>query len=407
MNLKAEKHVINENHPFFDECFSLTHLSKNLYNATLYAVRQQFIFNKKFLSYNEINRKFTHRNQHDYRQLPSKVAKHTQQSVEKNMKSFYALLKLKRKGQYDKVVRLPKFLKKDGLYVIHYEKGALSFKKKQGYIHLSKTSIFVKSQQDVSKIQYVKIVPKGNHFVIVVGYKAEIQEPLIDNNRYASVDLGLNNLMTVSSNVVEPFIINGKPIKSINQYYNKRVSKLKSRLPENKRTSKHINNLYKNRSNKIDDYLHKSSQLLVNHLVSNQINTLIIGYNKGWKQDINIGKRNNQNFVQIPFHKLIHMLTYKCENVGINVILQEESYTSKCSFLDNEPIRKHTRYLGKRVKRGLFKTHSNKKINADLNGSLNILKKWLIIKEVWNEKLFSDCIEVCSTPTLMKYNVSF
>lgn len=407
MKLKIEKHVINENHQFFNECQQLTSLSKNLYNATLYCVRQQFIFNKQYLSYNEVNRKFTHRNQYDYRQLPSKVAKHTQRLVDKNMKSFFALLKLKRAGRYDKPIKIPKYLPKNGLQVIHYEKGALSFKKKTGYIHLSKTNIFIKTQQNQSQVQYVKIVPKGNHFVIVVGYQCDEISLLIDNQRYASIDLGLNNLMTVSSNVDSPFIINGKPIKSINQYYNKKISKLKSKLPKNQKTSKLINNLYKRRIHKIDDYLHKSTTLLVNHLVSNRINTLVIGYNTGWKQDINIGKHNNQNFVHIPFQRIINMLEYKCNDVGINVVLQEESYTSKCSFLDNESIHKHSTYLGKRVKRGLFKSHQNYLINADLNGSLNILKKNLTSKEVWNEKLFSDCIEVCSMPTLKKYNISF
>ena len=407
MKLKIEKHVINENHQFFNECQQLTSLSKNLYNATLYCVRQQFIFNKQYLSYNKVNRKFTHRNQYDYRQLPSKVAKHTQRLVDKNMKSFFALLKLKRASRYDKSIKIPKYLPKNGLQVIHYEKGALSFKKKTGYIHLSKTNIFIKTQQIQSQVQYVKIVPKGNHFVIVVGYQCDKMSLLNDNQRYASIDLGLNNLMTVSSNVVLPYIINGKPIKSVNQYYNKKISKLKSKLPKNQQTSKLINNLYKRRVHKIDDYLHKSTTLLVNHLVSNRINTLVIGYNTGWKQDINIGKRNNQNFVHIPFQRIINMLEYKCNDVGINVVLQEESYTSKCSFLDNESIHKHSIYLGKRIKRGLFKSHQNNLINADLNGALNILKKYLTSKEVWNEKLFSDCIEVCSMPTLKKYNVSF
>ena len=407
MELLIEKHVINKHHIYFNECQHLTFLSKNLYNATLYCVRQQFIRNRYYLTYNEINKKFTHRNQHDYRQLPSKVAKHTQKLVDKNMKAFFALLKLKKNNQYDGRVNLPKYLAKDGLQVIHYEKGALSFKKRKGYIHLSQTNIFIKTKQDIDKIKYVKIVPKGNHFVIMVGYKHDASSHLKDNGRYASIDLGLNNLITVSSNVMRPFIINGKPIKSINQYYNKYIAKMQSKLNANKKTSRYINDLYKRRSHKIDDYLHKSTKQLVNQLVSNQINTLIIGYNKGWKQDINTGKRNNQNFVHVPFQRMIHMLTYKCNQVGINVILQEESYTSKCSFLDNESICKHVTYSGKRVMRGLFITNKHKEINADLNGALNIMKKCLLKQEVWNEKIFSDCIEVCSMPTLKKYNTSF
>lgn len=407
MEIRVEKHVINEHHEYFDECKHLTWLSKNLYNATLYCVRQQFIFNKKYISYYEINKKFTHRNQHDYRQLPSKVSQTIQRLVDKNMQSFFSLLKLRKDKGYDKPIKLPNYLKSDGSQVVHYDKQALSFKRKKGFIHLSKTNIFIKTKQNVGNIRYVKIVPKGNHFLIIVGYSVKEIELLEDNSRYGSIDLGLNNLITFSSNVTKPFIINGKPIKSINQYYNKQVSKFKSKLPNNKRTSKHINNLYKRRSHKIDDYFHKVSSKLVNHLVSNRINTLVIGYNKGWKQDIKIGKRNNQNFVQVPFQRLINMLIYKCNEQGISVVLQEESYTSKCSFLDNESIKKHNRYEGRRVKRGLFKIKNGNIINADLNGSLNILKKYLIKQEVWNEDLFSDCIEVCSIPTLKKYTISF
>lgn len=407
VKIRVEKHVINEHHMYFDECKHLTWLSKNLYNATLYCVRQQFIFNKKYISYYEINKKFTHRNQHDYRQLPSKVAKLTQKLVDNNMQSFFSLLKLKKDKGYDKPIRLPNYLKSDGLQVVHYDKQALSFKKKTGFAHLSKTNIFVKTKQSADDIRYVKIIPKGNHFLIIVGYSVKELDLLEDDGRYGAIDLGLNNLITFSSNVTKPFIINGKPIKSINQYYNKQTSKFKSKLPNNKRTSKHINNLYKRRLHKIDDYFHKVSRELVNQLVSNRISTLVIGYNKGWKQDINIGKRNNQNFVQVPFQRLIHMLIYKCNDCGISVVLQEESYTSKCSFLDNETIKKHEEYKGKRVKRGLFKTKNGSIINADLNGSLNILKKYLIKKEVWNENLFSDCIEVCSIPTLRKYTISF
>lgn len=407
MEIRVEKHVINEHHKYFDECKHLTWLSKNLYNATLYCVRQQFIFNKKYISFYEINKKFISRNQHDYRQLPSKVSQTIQRLVDKNMQSFFSLLKLKKDKGYDRLTKLPKYLKSDGLQVVHYDKQTLSFKKKRGYIHLSKTNIYIKTKQNVDNIRFVKIVPKGNHFLIIVGYSVKEIDLLGNNSRYGSIDLGLNNLITFSSNVAKPFIINGKPIKSINQYYNKRISKFKSKLPNNKRVSKHINNLYERRLHKIDDYFHKVSSKLVNHLVSNRINTLVIGYNKGWKQDIKIGKRNNQNFVQVPFQRLIHMLIYKCNDCGINVVLQEESYTSKCSFLDNESIRKHDKYAGKRVKRGLFKTKNDGMINADLNGSLNILKKYLIKQEVWNEDLFSDCIEVCSIPTLKKYTISF
>lgn len=190
--------------------------------------------------------------------------------------------------------------------------------------------------------------------------------------------MGLNNLATCTNNIKENFfIINGKPIKSINQFYNKEKSKLQTILKKinKKEWSKKLSKLTLKRNNKINDYLHKSSKYIMNHLVSNKINTLIIGYNKEWKQDINIGKVNNQNFTQIPYTKFIEQLKYKCKLEGINIKINEESYTSKCSFIDNEEIKKHENYQGKRIKRGLFRTKNNFLINSDINGSLNIMKK--------------------------------
>lgn len=194
----------------------------------------------------------------------------------------------------------------------------------------------------------------------------------------------------VSSNVVKPFSINGRPLKSINQYYNKEKARLQAHLKGNKKTSKRIYSITNKRNNKVKDYLHKSSRKIVNFLVSNNISTLIIGYNEEWKQNINLGRANNQAFVNIPFYTFIKQLEYKCKLEGISVILTEESYTSKCSFLDGESIEKHNNYLGKRIKRGLFRSAEGKLINADLNGSLNILRK--VVGD------FSYPIEVCSTP---------
>ena len=197
-----------------------------------------------------------------------------------------------------------------------------------------------------------------------------------DNGKYASIDLGLNNLETVAfNNGSKPLIVNGRPLKSINQYYNKKKAQYQSRLKENKRTSKRICTLTNKRNNKVTDYLHKASRLLVNQLVSQGITTLVIGKNKNMKQDINIGKVNNQNFVQLPIMLFADLMKYKCELEGIKVLFNEESYTSKCSFLDSEPICKHDKYMGRRVKRGLFVSMNGIKINADVNGAYNIMLK--------------------------------
>ena len=200
-----------------------------------------------------------------------------------------------------------------------------------------------------------------------------------DNKNYAAIDLGVSNLATATSNVIPSFIINGRPVKSINQYYNKKKAVLQSKLT-NSKTSKRIDRLGQKRHNKIRDYFHKSSSYIVNQLDSNHINTLIIGKNKGWKQDIKLGTENNQKKItSIPFNQFIQMLQYKCRLKGINVIIREESYTSKSSFLDRDPIPnlKDTNipnFSGTRIHRGLYRSKKGI-LNSDVNGSLNILRK--------------------------------
>lgn len=399
------KHSYKKSHPFYKELDKLCFLSKNLYNSTLYTVRQHYFETHKYLNYNAVNKLFTDNKQVDYCALPRKVSKMTQQLVDKSFKSFFALLKAKQKREYNEPINIPNYLDKvKGRQVVHYDKQALSFKAKEGFIKLSGTNIYIPLTNDITKdiVRYVRIVPKPHNIIDVeIGYKVEVPE-IEYNNRIASIDLGINNLATVTSNVFSPFIINGKPLKSINQYYNKHLADLKSfqMLKGNKKSTNRIKALTVKRNNKVTDYMHKATRLITNHLVSNNISLLVIGYNKGWKQDVNMSKKNNQKFVQISFFKFINLLTYKCRLAGITVVTNEESYTSKCSFLDKEPIQKHSIYLGKRVKRGLFKTSNRTYINADVNGSYNIMKKYLITQEAWNENIFLDCVEACSTPVV-------
>lgn len=372
----------------FKECNDLCFKSKNLYNRALYEIRQSFIKDKKYLNYNKIDKLCKEKDFEEYKILPRKVSQQTLKLLDQNWKSFFALLKTEKVD--NKKVKLPKYLDKvKGKFIVVYTDQAISKTElKQGIIKLSQTNMRIKTNK--KNIKQVRVIPKYGYFVLEVIY--ELKEKLLknDNKRYCSIDLGLNNLATIGSNVIKPFIINGKPLKSINQYFNKKVAEEKSLLPKGVFTNENLERLYFKRDNKIKDYLHKASRYIINHLVSNNINTLVIGHNKNWKQEINIGKVNNQNFVSIPFNKLIQMLTYKSRLEGINVIETEESYTSKCSFLDNEEICKHEEYLGKRIKRGLFKASNGKLINADLNGALNILRK--VVGE------FQYPIEVCSTP---------
>jgi len=386
----TERHIIKNNKELDELCFK----TKNLYNKALYLVRQHYFETKGYLNFFKVNRLMVDSKDEDYYALPTRVANQTLMLLDRNFKSFFALLKKKQSGNYDKPVRIPRYLDKEGRNLAVFHKSAVSkVYLRKGLIKLSSVSIEIPTKVTESNIVEVRVLPRNNHHVIEVTYKVTDVKPKSDNKRYASIDLGLNNLATVSSNVVKPFIINGKPLKSINQYWNKEKSRLQSLLKGNKKTSKRIESITNKRNNKVKDYLHKSSKMLVNFLVSNDISTLVIGYNEEWKQNINIGKINNQSFVNIPFYTFIKQLEYKCKLEGINIILTEESYTSKCSFLDNETIEKHESYLGKRIKRGLFRSAKNKIINADLNGSLNILKK--VVGE------FQYPIEVCSTPLRM------
>lgn len=402
----VEKHIIKPKHKYYDELDNLCWLSKNLYNSTLYNVRQYYFNNKKLLTYQVINKMYVDTNNEDYRALPSKVAKHTQILVEHNFKSFFGLLKLKAKGKYSKPVKIPKYLnKKTGRQVVHYEKGAISFKE-QGYIKLSKTNIKIKTKLTKDKVQFVRLVPKNNYIVIEIGYNIKEQEQKLNNNILA-IDIGVNNIASCVTNIGDKFLINGKPLKYVNHNYNKRIADIQSKikLTHNKNKSRCKSNITNKRNNRINDYLHKITTYIVNQAVSNDITTIVVGYNKEWKQDTNMSKSNNQNFVNIPFYTFISMLEYKSKLKGIIFKTITEEYTSKCSFIDNEEIKKHTTYSGKRINRELFKSKKGIIINADINSAYNILKKYMIKNATWNKRISQTLVKVCSIPSVQKINI--
>ena len=385
----TERHIIKQSNSLYNELDNLCFLSKNLYNSALYTVRQFYFTNKKYFNWIKVNNQFVSEKQQDYYALPCKVSQQTLKMVDQNMKSFFNAIKAKNSKP-----KLPKYLDKiKGRFVVTYTNQAISKKALQnGYIELSKTNIKLKT--NVKNVKQVRIVPRNNFIVVEILY--EVRSKLHNNSKetYCGIDFGLNNLITCSFQNDSPLIMNGKPLKSINWHYNKEKSRLQSLLDNGKKTSKKIQNITLKRNNRINDYLHKTTKIFVNYLVSKKINNVVIGYNKEWKQGINIGRVNNQNFVQIPYYKLLNMLTYKCEIEGISVIVTEESYTSKCSFLDDEDICKHEEYVGKRIKRGLYKASDGRLINADVNGALNILKKVI-------GKFEYDSIKVCSTPLVV------
>lgn len=395
----SERHLISSSHPYFSECDHLTFLGKNLYNATLFYQRASF-FKKDFQNYYAVNRAFTHDNQEDYRALPAKVSKQVQMLVDKSFKSYFALVKKKVKGDYNSPVRIPRYLHKTkGRCTLPYPKDALSLKK-EGIVKFSKTGIEIPTKIEKEKIQGARIVPKGNHFVIEILYK-KVKKPLISGaiQKVAFIDPGLNNLMTVTSNVFAPLLYSGKNLKSMNRLANKKIAQVKSSLSKRGLySSPLLVSIYNKRSRRITDALHKLSSHLVNQFVSYKIDTVVFGHNLGQKQDIKLGGVTNQNFVQLPFYQLISLLQYKCELQGIRFVTTEESYTSKCSFLDLEEITKQKEYVGKRIKRGLFQTKEGVRINADINGSLNIGRKYLTKLGLYTDALHEELISHMVNP---------
>ena len=389
------------NRQLYKACDELCFLSKNLYNAVLYIQRQNYQKGKLYIKEWEMSKLLREKKNPDYYAINTKTSDYVVKQVDENYKSYFALNKLKKENKYNKKVKLPYYKDKvKGRNVATFYKQCLSIKtyKKEGLIHLSKTNIKFKSNIPFEQIQEVKVVPKNEYYEIQVIYKVE-EEKLITSDNVAAIDLGLNNLATFVTNITSPMIINGRPLKAINHHWNKRVSKLKSKLPKGVRTSKQIRQITHKRNRRVNNYLHQTSRALVNEKRRISISKVIIGSNKGWKKNISLGKRNNQNFIQIPYNRLIEMISYKAKLAGIEVITKEESYTSKCSFLDNESVEKQDVYLGKRIKRGLFKSSDGSLINADVNAAYNIMKKHLGINL---QDL--DSVQVCSTPKVLKVN---
>ena len=378
MNL-TETHQIRPNHKLYSICDELCFKSKNLYNAALFEFRQSY-FDKELdiLTWQNINRIFNQSNQFDYRELPSKVSNTVLKKLGNNISSFWSLFK---KSDYNKKVRLPKYLHKtDGRFIVEFNKQTFSNKRDENNnLIICKSSLDLRIPTRVETPQQVRIIPKVGCYVIEVIYEIKENKPK-QNQRVASIDLGLNNLATVvTNNGDNPILISGKKIKSINQYYNKMTSKQESLLPNNIFTSKSLDRLWLKRNSKISYEIHKVTKFLANYFDERDVSKVIIGYNSGWKNGINLGKRTNQNFVNIPYTKFINQLTYKCQILGITVITREESYTSKASFLDYDEIPNYKdetkpKFSGRRIKRGLYKS-TTRKINADVNGAYNIMAK--------------------------------
>ena len=390
-NLRVERHILKSTNHYFDILMDFCYKSKNLYNHANYIIRQEFISNGNWIKYTELDKILKADTEYnDYTEMPTaQSAQQILRLIDKNWKSFFKSAKdwSKHKEKYLGRPKLPKYLKKNGRYLLIFTNQ--NCKVKDGYVHFPKVfkGFTIKpkflNREDYESFQQVRIIPHKNNLTIELIYKIKACKKKVDNNRYIGIDIGVSNLATVANNIGETaFIINGRPLKSINQFYNKQISHYRNicKRMNNRDYSERMGRLTEKRNVKVDDYLHKASRKIINYCIDNQINGIVVGKNKEWKQGTNIGKKNNQNFVQIPFARFIEMIQYKAEEHGIAVILTEESYTSGTSFIDDEQPTKENYNKSRRIERGLFKSNNGILINADLNSAYQILKKVFPIK---------------------------
>lgn len=366
----VERHIVKDNR-FEDICFK----SGLLYNYVLYNVRQG-IFNEEYLKEYEFSTKLCKENQFDFRNLPTAISQQVVTQVFLNTKGWIKAKKEfeKNPSKFRSKPKLPNYKKGKKQNMVVFATNACRVK--DGYIYFVKNIIHpIKTKIGDSKLCQVRIIPQATCYVVEVIYEKKEQDLNLNKDNVLSIDLGLNNLCSCISNVgLIPFIVNGRIMKSFNQWYNKRKAKLMS-FAGDKGTSKRLRQLNNYRNFWIEDHIHKVSRFVINYCVDNNIGSLVVGLNKGWKQEINLGKKTNQKFVEIPFSRLIDKISYKCKLVGISFYLSEESYTSKVDHLAFEGLEKHDVYLGKRKKRGLFQSSVNKLINADINGAIGIGRK--------------------------------
>ena len=382
---QVERHWIKEGHPLFPICDDLTFKAKNLYNAGLYQIRQSIFERYKsqeeekpsVLSWIGLVSQFRKEKQSDMLALPSKVSTNILRMVGSTIHSYYQLLKC----YHDKVnlsvtskPKLPKYLHKtEGRYLVEFTNQTFSKKRGiNGELILCPKDLKLSIPTKVGDPQCVRIIPKLKAFVIEVSI-------------YAAIDLGVDNLASVTfSDGVNPLLIKGSKLKNINQGYNRLIAKAISKLPANQKTSQGIHRLWRNRELKLQSELHKVTSFLSLYFDEMAIEKVFIGKNQGWKQEVSLGKKTNQTFTQIPFTTFISQLTYKCLARGIEIVEQEESYTSKASFIDQDEIPiygesdKKPAFSGNRVSRGLYRTKNGFLLNADVNGSYNILVKGLL-----------------------------
>lgn len=375
---RVEQHVIKKTHPIFkiidDKCFK----SKNLYNYANYLIRQEFINNGKWIRDKELDKML--QSHETYTELGSQASQKTLQLLDKNWKSFFNAIKdwKKHPNKYLGRPKIPKYKDKNGRFILMLKN--IQCRIENGYLIFSwkplKGFKFKTNVED--RLIAVRFIPKGSCYVLEIIYEKEVNEINFESQNILGIDLGVNNFATLTNNIGEiPIVINGRGLKSVNQYWNKENSKLKSDLKKrhNKNWSNKLERLTQKRNNKINHFMHCASKWVIDYCKALNIDTIIIGHNKEWKQECSLHKIINQGFVQIPYNRFIDILRYKCEDANIKFIETNESYTSGTSFLDGELPIKDNYDKSRRIFRGMFKSNQGILINSDVNGSYQIIKK--------------------------------
>ena len=387
------KHLSKEDYKSIKE---LCHIAKNLTNEAIYNVRQYYFTEDKFLKY-EKNYTLL-KSSPNYKELNSNIAQQILKEVDGSFKSFFGLIKLAKQGKYSfKDCKMPHYLPKDG-----YTTLVIGFVRLNGNkLILPFSNNFKKTHKVVEitippvlldkKVKEIRILPKANarYFEIQYIYETECIQRNLNTQNALALDLGVNNLVTAVSSTGKSFIVDGKRLKSINQWFNKenaRLQSIKDKQHFGKKPTNRQKAIARDCNNKVNDYMNKAARMIIDYCINNDIGTLIAGYNVTFQRNSHIGKQNNQNFVNIPYGRFRDKLAYMCELNGITYVEQEESYTSKASFWDKDNIPvynndnpKEYEFSGNRVHRGLYETANGKTFNADINGALNIMRKSSVV----------------------------
>jgi transposase, IS605 orfB family len=378
MLIRVERHIIKRTDKNYSNIKDICHKCKNLYNYTNYILRQRFFKQEGLYNEFELSSILTKENQDDYRALPAQTSQQVIKLVYKNWKSYFQAIKSykKDKSRFLGCPKPPKYKPRgeNGYSIALFTNQQAILK--NGLIKFPKQTKLLPIRTKASSIKQVRLIPNSACFIVEVVYEKEVVQIETTRGAIASIDLGINNFVTFLDNQgYQPFIINGKGAKSFNQYYHKTKAKMQSKLKDGRYSSNNIQLLGLKRSMFMQNFLHQSSSLIIKALKERKISTLVIGLNEDWKQECNMGKRNNQNFISIPHKQFIDQLVYKCEEIGVEVILTEEAYTSKIDHFIGEEMKYHSTYAGRRIHRGLFKSSTGVIVNADINGALGIMRK--------------------------------